>query len=262
MVALISKSVEHKAEQAWSYLNYALDNMYIDMDEISAFALVKSQSAPVSYKVRFAEPANELPQATDCGCYDHRTNHNVCKHMHIVNTYYQMIYGVHRAPAIVVSPEEEVVMPEESASEHIVNEQVAAYEIKVAGWDRDELRTALRKAGLVAAKGRVGGVKLNASKEVMREALVARFRMSVEMQAEAVALEALPELPTSSPQVAPLPLDEVDLLLDSGERAAVYLAEMTVSAPVISASFELPKGKKFDGTQGRLNGSRAFSILR
>jgi len=270
MVALISKS---KALHAWDYLAYALDSMYIDMDARGAFALVKSQSGPVSYKVYFCEDGKEIPHATDCSCYDHRVNCNVCKHMEIVDVFYQMIYGVHRAPAIVESPEKDVEsMSQEcqenvedvSAAQHLIDERVDQYEraLRYPAVSLKDLQVDARKAGL-----RVKMLKGQGYKEAYIQALVKRFRMTLEMQAETAALEALPELPLLSPEVAPVSpqvaLDEVDLLLDSGERAAVYLA---TDKPVIYGSFELPKAKKFSTEQQRreapLNGDRAFNLMR
>jgi len=69
----------------------------------------------------------------------------------------------------------------------------------------------------------------------------------------------------AEPVVAPVevvvvPVEKnADELLDSGERAAVYLREHKAA---IEAPRTLPKAPKFTGIEGRLNGNRAFSVLR
>jgi hypothetical protein len=152
-----------------------------------------------------------------------------------------------------------------SATQHIIEQQVAAYELKLAAMDIDALKRELRKLGLAASPHNRSGVKLNASKDVMRDALARRRRHVLEHEAEVAALEALPDLPTTCPRdaVSCDALCDADELLDSGERAAVYLAEERTA--VIEAPRALPHAPKFEndlGQHGALHSAKGFSFMR
>jgi hypothetical protein len=118
------------------------------------------------------------------------------------------------APAL--SPdciESEVSMSEDiSATEHIINKQMAVYELKLAGMTLAELVMEMTKYGVECKKN---------AKQPVREALAKRRRHQLEHEAEVQALEALPERPLTTPErVTPAPLspEERELLTLNGNR--------------------------------------------
>lgn len=112
MVALRAKNPQAEAERAWNYLNAAMDAMTIDGDKYGYFCMVPSEECfDLRYKVRFVEPKGEVPHATGCACPARKFRPcEACKHMEIVDVYYQMIYNFSVLP-IYDTPDPERTPP-------------------------------------------------------------------------------------------------------------------------------------------------------
>lgn len=101
MVALVATTTMSDFE----YLSCALLNIDIDGDRHGFYAKVIATEGILSYKVRFIEPKGNVPHATGCECNARKFSPcSPCKHMEIVDIYYQISYGIHLAPPIYDAP--------------------------------------------------------------------------------------------------------------------------------------------------------------
>lgn len=104
--------------QRQDYFTYATENMLIDMDDRGTFAKVPSE---VNHKRHYRVDIDEsvkVPVATNCQCGDRQYRHTYCKHMQIIDLFYQHIAGIFHF---------EETTPVEQVMEQAHNEMVKFY---------------------------------------------------------------------------------------------------------------------------------------
>jgi hypothetical protein len=160
MVALLAKTIE-QAETDFAYLNRAMDEMIIDENASSPYALIPSRSQGLKHQVRFIDPERGVPYPTHCTCSDFRYRH-MCDHCEIVETYFAMIYDLKYLPIYNAPVEENVTMhaptmPQEclpgdqSVAEHVIDEEMERYHKDLlfeAAHGLSHLRMRAKDAGL------------------------------------------------------------------------------------------------------------------
>lgn len=143
----ITPKIEIKAVSNWEYMTAAQDAMTIDGDQYGPYALVPSEEDfSFRHKVRFVEPDGEVPHSTGCECIHRRTHaYEDCKHMAVLNAYYQWIYSLMEAPIC------EEVAGDMSIAEHLLEEELDRYQKDLlfeAAHGVSSLRVRAKDAGL------------------------------------------------------------------------------------------------------------------
>lgn len=83
--------IKQAEQESKDYFEEAIRTIYIDMDRQGAFAKVVSECGKGAYPVRIDE-STAVPHATSCKCPHNRYRRMYCKHMLVVDVFYQRIY--------------------------------------------------------------------------------------------------------------------------------------------------------------------------
>lgn len=169
MVALAKSS---KMDQ-FEYVKLAIENMYIDEDRNGFYGLVMSQSSSKKYRVHFIEPKGKTPHAVSCQCDHYKFRLTACTHMHVVNTYFDMIYTETRKHSEAFKAAKPAVAPAPAADKEALAEEIdrllAGLEAGTIATNEEEKHMPEENAH-VAERPRPGSI-INGKKEADRQIL-------------------------------------------------------------------------------------------
>lgn len=134
----LSQKGKEMISQSSSYFTYAVNNLLIDMDTQGTFAMIPGDTSKNEYRVDIDEHG-DIPVATNCKCGDRHFRHAYCKHMLVVDLFYQRIASIFKFED-EATPEEQTI-PVEQAMQDAQDEMIQFYHEQT---DYDALATTKR----------------------------------------------------------------------------------------------------------------------